>query len=244
MKKRNFIALLTVLLLLFCGCEQNAAGTVTLDEYFEKAEISLEEGHFFFAGKILSAVAESKAISYYDAQTDKSTFFQVEVTEDPFGCMPEGTVTVCVLGNTENFADRVLPKKNKEYLFDTTLWVQQEKAVFLLPTFYDVLPRREGDALYYTDRTGTATVDMGYGEYREKLSALAQNTGYSPALVLKAVKERLKEAVRRDAAYFKELKFSNVDAEALALTNKTAEKLLEQAEHTETTWEGIKGLLQ
>ncbi len=244
MKTRNFIALLGVLLLLLCSCGSKPAETVSLDLHFEKAAVSLEEGHFFFAGRILSAVAESKMISFYDAETEKSTFFRVEVTEDPFGCMPEGTVTVCVLGNTENFADRVLPQKNKEYLFDTTLWVQQEQPVFLLPTFYDVLLRREGDALYYTDRTGTATVDMGYGEYREKLSALAQNTGYSPALVLKAVKERLKEAVRRDAAYFKELKFSNVDAEALALTNKTAEKLLEQAEHTEITWKGIKGLLQ
>lgn len=245
MRKHNLVALVLALALLLCGCgKKEASGTKTLESLMERTSASLEEGHFFFAGKVTSAVAEAKMISYYEAEAEKSTFYKVEVTDDPFGCLPSRTLTVCVLGNTENFSDRMTLEKGKEYLFDTTLWVQETEAVLLLPTFYLALPEREGDVLYYNDQAGKALVSGSYQDYLEKLAALAEEKQYSAATVLSAAKSRLQSASQRDAAYFEGLEFASVDTEALNTTVQTAAILLERANSTESTWAGIQGLLQ
>lgn len=245
MKKRNLISMLTALLLLLCSCGGNPSGdTIKSADFFEKAAVSLEEGHIFFTGKVLSAVAEAKTITYYDSQAEKSTFYQVEVTDDPFGCMPARTLTVCVLGRTENFPKRVNLEKNKEYLFDVNLWVQGEETVLLLPTFYQALPERVEDVLYYTDNSGKAVMDCSYTAYYKKLLALAQENGYTAATVLAAAKERLQNATQRNAEYFEKLEFTDLDRAAITKTVQTAEVLLARANGTQTTWEGIKELLQ
>jgi hypothetical protein len=245
MKKHNLIALLAALLLLLCSCGNKPAGdTVESASFLEKAAVSLQQGHLFFTGKVLSAVAESKTITYYDAQVEKSTFYRVEVTDDLFGCLPARTLTVCVLGRIENFSDRFNLEKNKEYLFDTTLWVQGEEAVLLLPTFYRALPERVEDTLYYTDAAGKAIMDCSYTAYRQKLLALAQEHQYTAATVLTAAKERLQTATRRDATCLEKLEITGLDRQEIATTVQTAQTLLERANSTATTWEGIRGLLQ
>lgn len=244
MKKRNLLAGLLALALLLCGCSEEAAGSVELESLLEKTEVSAAEGHVFFTGKVTSAMAEAKMISYYDAESEKSTFYKVEVTDDPFGCLPEQTLTVCVLGNTENFIDRTPLEKGKEYLFDTTLWVQEDQAVLLLPTFYLALPEREGDVLYYTDQAGKAMVKGSYQDYWTRLKELAAGQNYGPETVLAAAKDRLKSAAERDAAYFEGLGFTGLDRAALSATRQTAAALLAQAENAENTWEGIQALLQ
>ncbi|MBQ8893769.1 MAG: hypothetical protein IJ043_05095 [Clostridia bacterium] len=246
MKKHNLLALLLALLLLLCGCsgQTESSGTKKLEDLFEKTAASLAEGHLFFTGKVTSALAEAKDISFYEAESEKNTFYKVEVTDDPFGCLPERTLTVCVLGNTENFIDRTPLQKGKEYLFDTTLWVQGEEAVLLLPTFYLVLPERQGDALYYTDQQTTAAVDGSYQDYLDQLRALAEENGYSAAGVLAAAKTRLESAVERDSAYFEALEFETVDSGALNTTIRTAKTLLAKANAAQPTWEGIEELLK
>lgn len=244
MKKHNLAALLLALMLLLCGCSEKTSGTKDLDELMEKTAVSLEEGHFFFAGKVTSAMAEAKMISFYDAEAEKSTFYKVEVTDDPFDCLPARTLTVCVLGNTENFSDRMTLEKGKEYLFDTTLWVQGEEAVLLLPTFYLALPERDGAILYYTDQEGKALVNGSYQDYLERLLELAEQESYGPGTVLEAAKNRLQSAAERGTAYFEELEFTNLDSAALSTTVQTAAALLEQAGRTEPTWAGIRELLK
>lgn len=243
--KHRLMALLLAAVLLLSGCgDETGGGTKPLEELFEKTAVSLEEGHVFFTGRVTSVSSEKRTISFYDAETEKSTFYQVEITDDPFGCMPDRDITVCVMGSAENFENRLTLEKNKEYLFDTTLWVQEEAAVFLLPTFYESLPEREGDLLYYTDSSGRAAVDGSYPDYLSRLETLAAENNYGPETVLTAAKERLQGAAERDAAYFEKLEFENVDAGALAKTNQTAASLLEQADQAAENWESIRGLLK
>lgn len=246
MKKHNLIALLMLLMLMLSGCRQESGedGTKEMDELFVKTGASLEEGHIFFTGKVLSAMAEERMISFYEAETAKSTFYTVEVTDDPFGCLPDRTITVCVLGNSDNFLDRTLLKKNKEYIFDTTFWVLEDQAVLLLPTFYLVLPDREGDHLYYTSPAGSLEINGTYQDYWAKLKAMADERGYSAEKVLTAAKDRLEDAVQRDAVYFQKLKFQKIDVDALVQTVETAKVLLDRAKNTQPTWEGIKELLK
>ncbi len=243
--KHKLMTLLLAVAVLLSGCgRETSSGTKPLEELFEKTAVSLEEGHIFFTGRVTSVAAEKKMISFYDAETEKSTFYQVEITDDPFGCMPDRAVTVCVMGSAENFESRLPLEKNKEYLFDTTLWVQEEEAVLLLPTFYESLPEHSEDLLYYTSHEGQTAVDGSYQDYLDRLLALAKEKNYGPEAVLTAAKERLQSAVERKATYFEELEFENVDAGALAKTNQTAASLLEEADKAEKNWESIRGLLK
>ena len=227
--KRRIIALLVALLLLLTGCAQKNTGEKPMEELL---------------GKVTEASAMKKMISFYDVEAEKSTFYQVEVTDDPFGCMPDRTITVCILGAADTFSERIALQKNKEYLFDTSLWVQEDEAVFLLPTFYESLPEREGNMLYFTTVDGRGTVDGSYEEYLARLQTLAAENEYTAQKVLDAAKERLKSAAERDAESFEALKFESVDREALNKTNKKAADLLQKAETAEKTWEGIRGLLK
>lgn len=242
--KRRIIALMAALLLLLCGCDQKSDGLKPMDQLFEKTAVSMEEGHFFFAGTVKAASAVKQTISFYEAEAEKNTFYQVEITDDPFGCMPDRVVTVCILGAVDTFNERTPLQKDKEYLFDTSLWVQGEEAVFLLPTFYESLPERDGDALYYTNAEGRSAVDGSYADYSARLKAMAEENAYGPEKVLTAVKDRLKSAKERDVTYFKNLKFENLDEDTLAKTNRTAALLLAQAEQAENNWESIRGLLK
>ena len=247
MKKHNLIALMVVLLLLLCGCKQEEAaaeGSMKLEELFARTAASVEEGHFFFAGKVASAMAEKKMISFYDVETEKSTFYKVEVTEDPFNCLPDRTLTVCIMGNTENFPDRNVLEKGKEYLFDTTLWVQEEEVVMLLPTFYEVLPECREEALFYTDQSTTVVINGTRADYWAQLKKMTEEKGYAPQTVLSGIQGRLQQAIERNADYFEELKFEALDRAALSRTVTTAEALLEQAKNTEPTWGGIEELLK
>ncbi len=241
---RKISALLLAILLLLSACSQDVGGSKPMDALFEKTAASLESGHFFFAGKIHSVSAEKKMISFYDAEMEKSTFYKVEVTDDPFGYMPDRMITVCILGSAENFTERMTLGKNKEYFFDTTLWVQEDEAVFLLPTFYESLPERVEDALFYTDQEGRVAIDGGYEDYLTRLKKMANEAGYDCQKVLTAAKERLRLAAERNATYFKEQKFEKVDAKALKKTNETAAALLQRAEKTAATGEGIGNLLK
>ena len=135
-------------------------------------------------------------------------------------------------------------EKNAEYIFDTSLWVQEEEPVFLLSTFYEALPERSGESLFYTTgQEGKAVVSGSYQDYRARLLALAEEAGYGPELVLSAAKDRLQSAVERDYAYFEALSFTVADSAALAITNQTAAALLDSASATPASWEGIRGLL-
>lgn len=242
--KRRIIALLAVFLLLLCGCDQKSNGVKPMEELFEKTPVSMEEGHLFFAGKVKAASAIKQTISFYEAEAEKNTFYKVEVTDDPFGCMPDREVTVCILGAADTFNERTLLLEDKEYLFDTSLWVQGDEVVFLLPTFYESLPERDGDALYYTTAAGRSAVDGSYADYSARLSALAKENAYGPEQVLTAAKERFKSAKERDIAYFEKLKFEHLDGDVLTKTNQTAASLLEQADQAEKNWEGIRDLLK
>lgn len=242
--KRNVVALLMALLVLLSGCTKQELGQRPLEELLEKTPVSMEEGHLFFTGKVTAASVMNRMISFYDAETEKSTFYQVEVTDDPFGCMPDRTLTVCILGSAESFLERNALQKDKEYLFDTSLWVQEDEAVLLLPTFYQSLPEREGDDLYYIGTEGRELVKGSYRDYLDRLQTLAEENEYSAQKVLDAAKGRMESAVERDAAYFKELKFKKTDTEALLKTNQKAADLLEKVKVAEKNWEGIRGLLK
>lgn len=244
MMKRKIVVCLMALALLLTGCGKKETGTKSLESLFEKTPVSLEEGHLFFTGKVTASSAARRAISYYELETDKNTFYQVEITDDPFGCMPDRTVTVCILGGAETFRERMALQKGKEYLFDVTVWVQEEEPVFLLPTFYSSLPEREGETLSITEKDGLKTVDGRYADYLDRLKTLAGENSYNPEKVLETLKERFRSAAERDAGYFKTLEFKNIDGESLKKTNQTASVLLAKAEETQKTWEGIRGLLQ
>ncbi len=242
--KRKIVVWLLVLAVLLTGCGSKETGTKALDRLFEKTPVSMEEGHLFFTGKVTASSAVRRAISYYELETEKNTFYEVEITDDPFGCMPERTVTVGILGNTETFPERIALQKGKEYLFDVTVWVQEEETVFLLPTFYSSLPEREGETLQITEADGLKTIDGSYAAYLDRLKTLAGENSYRPEKILETLKERFRSAVERDAGYFKELEFKKIDGESLKKTNQTASALLAKAEETQKTWEGIRGLLQ
>lgn len=244
-KQHRFGILLLALCLLLTGCKDSGESAVKpMEELLEKTPASLAEGHFFFAGTVTSSATLPEMISYYETETEKNTFYTVEVTDDFFGCLPDRTLTVCVLGSTENFGSRAMLEKNAEYIFDTSLWVQEEEPVFLLSTFYEALPERSGESLFYTTgQEGKAVVSGSYQDYRARLLALAEEAGYGPELVLSAAKDRLQSAVERDYAYFEALSFTVADSAALAITNQTAAALLDSAAATPASWEGIRGLL-
>ena len=247
MRTHKIIAWLLVGLLLFCGCskeETAPSGTVKMDVLFERTEASVEEGHFFFAGKVTSAMAEKRMITFYDAESEKNTFYKVEVTQDPFNCLPDRPLTVCVMGNSESFGNRTALEKGKEYLFDTTLWVLEEEAVMLLPTFYDVLPECQGDVLFYTDQGATAVVNGSVEDYWSRIRKLAEEKGYSAESVQNGMVSRLQNATERNRAYFEKLEFEAIDGVALGKTLTTAKALLAKAEKAQPTWSGIEEILK
>ncbi|MBQ7090028.1 MAG: hypothetical protein IJN82_02825 [Clostridia bacterium] len=246
MKLRKMMALLLAMLLLLCGCssEEEQPHAVTSGYLYERMEVAQKNGNFFFAGEVLSAMTDSKQITYYEEQTAKNTFYQVEITNDPFGCMPERVVTVCVLGSGENFIERFALEEGEEYLFDTSLWVHEGAAVFLLPTFYENMPQVEDDALYYTDRTGKYLLDVDYATYLAQLTERAAENGYTPKKVLDAAKAQLEEAANdRTVKHFEELDFEKLDEALIKAVNRDAAALAETAEKTPETWVGIKELL-
>lgn len=247
-KRKRRAAVLAALLaaaLLLGGCAGGGREEYErFDELFVQTQASLEEGHFFFSGRVLSVVTGRQIISYYEAQMEKNTFYQVEVTDDYFGCMPDRIITVCVLGSAENFSDRETLVKNREYLFDTALWIQEEEAVFLLPTFYSALPEQRDGTLYLNDAEG-AYIPGTYAQYRSRLAALAEEAGYGPQRIMEAVRAQLQSAADKSSAdYFAQRGFEQIDADALERTRQTALQLYDQAQGTENTWEGIRSLLQ
>lgn len=246
MKKYNVVALLLALLLLLCGCraKQDPAGMIKTEVLFEKTAAALEEGHLFFAGRVVSVLAERKSISFYEAESKKNTYYKVEVTEDFFGCLPQRVLTLCVMGNSDNFTTRKLLEKDTEYLFDATVWVQGEEVILLLPTFYTGMPHRQGDAVLYTDTAGTKTAECDYNGYCATLRRMAEEQGYGPEKVLQHAKKRFEDATLRNADYFRELDFANIDEALLDATVQTARARLAQADKTTATWAGIGELLQ
>lgn len=246
MKRYNVIALLLVLVLLVCGCQgkQDPAGMIKTEELFQKTPAAMEEGHLFFAGRVVSVLAERKSISFYEAESEKNTYYKVEVTEDFFGCLPQRLLTVCILGSSENFSTRKTLEKDTEYLFDATVWVQGEEVIFLLPTFYTGIPHRQGDTVLYTDTEGTKTAECNNKQYVARLRKLAEENGYAPEKVLAHAKKRLGDAAARDADYFRGLKFTHIDEALLQTTVQTAQAKLEQANKISADWAGIGELLK
>ena len=246
MKMRNILLAVLCVLLLLCGCssEEQPNDAVTVDYLYERAEVAQKAGNLFFAGKVLSVVTETEQITYYEEQTDKNTFYQVEVTDDLFGCMPNRVVTVCVLGSSDQFIDRFALEEGEEYLFDTTLWVHGGEAVFLLPTFYENMPRVSDGALYYTDDSGKYLLDADYATYTAQLKKMAGETVYTPEAVLSAAKERLELAASdRTVARFEELEFEKLDRALIEKVNQDATALAEKAKSVAATWSGIEELL-
>ena len=150
MKKIKFLGAVLAALLLLTSCSKSDPSVLSLDTLFYRTEASLAEGHLFFAGKVISAAQQNRAITYYESETEVNTFYQVEVTEDFFGCLPERTLTICVMGTDAHFVSRTELQSDTEYLFDVNAWAGEDEMLFLLPTFYEALPQREGEYIYYT----------------------------------------------------------------------------------------------
>lgn len=244
MRKLRFFAWLSVLALLLCGCNTEKDTRYSFEELTLTMDAAVAEGHFFFAGEILSVGTNQTMISYYEMEAEENTFYQVQVTEDFFGCMPEEPITVCIYGTAGNFSNRSNLEKGKEYLFDTTLWVHGEEPVFLLPTFYEGMPERVGETLYYTTGGQPALVDATYADYKDHLFALAEEKGYDPALVQRSMISFLEQAALNDAAHFADLTFERVDAAHLDVTVAAAKTLLEQTKNSAAEWAALKEILK
>ncbi len=243
MKKCSWLILLALLLTLLGGCSGDA-GILKSEKVFMRTETSVQEGHLFFTGKVLSVSKLPEQITYYDEPVDQNTFYEVEVTDDYFNCIPDRTVTVCIYGTVANNVSRHELQKDGEYLFDVTAWMRGNEVVFLLPSFYSVLAEREGEYLYYTEADLRYSIDATYEEYKEALIALAEQHSYGPALVFQKIKANLEQAKTRDEAYFKELKFKAVDGTAIATTVAGAKLRLQQLSATQETWEGVRKVLK
>lgn len=211
MKKLNWIAVVLLLALLIGGCSNAKDDVMTLESLFYRTEVAMEEGQLFFAGKVLSAKNQARAITYYESETAANTFYEVEVTEDFFGFMPDRTLTVCVMGTEENFVSRTELEQGKEYLFQVNAWAGEEEMLFLLPTFYEALPQREGEYIYYTKSNKRYAVDGRYEEYKQMLFDLADQLGYSAKRVGEAISSNLELASQKNASYFEALEYQNID---------------------------------
>lgn len=241
--KQKLFALAAAVLLLVSGCSAPAETSYKLEEVTLTLDNALEEGHFFFAGKVLTASTTQQMITYYDVDAEAHSVYQVQVTEDYFECMPEEPITVCVYGTKSNFNERVNLTKGEEYIFDVTLWVQEDQVMYLLPTFYESMPQKDGESLYYTADGKTAVVKGGYSAYRSRLLQRAKDLDYTPKRVLDAMAAMMKEASLRDAAFFKEKDFAAVDETFLRRTTAKASKLLMGIEGKAPTWESIRRVL-
>lgn len=239
----KLFALFAAALLLLSGCAQVKETNYKLDEVTTTLDSALEEGHFFFAGKVLTASTTQKMITYYDVSAEAHSVYQVQVTEDYFECMPEEPITVCVYGTKSNFNERVNLTKGEEYIFDVTLWVQEDQVIYLLPTFYESMPQKDGESLYYTADGKTAVVKGGYSAYRSHLLQRAKDLDYTPKRVLDAMAAMMKDAALRDAAFFKEKDFAKVDETLLKRTTTKASELLKRIEGKAPAWESISRVL-
>ncbi|MBQ8600779.1 MAG: hypothetical protein IJ407_05325 [Clostridia bacterium] len=244
MRNLKLFALLCALVLLVCSCRINEKEGYSFEEMTQTLEAAVAEGHFFFAGKVLSVGTNDRMISYYEMEAETNTVYQVEVTEDFFGCMPKEPITVCIYGTTGNFSSRSNLEKGKEYLFDTTLWVQGEEIIFLLPSFYEGMPERAEEALYYTAGGKTALVNGTYVQYKEHLFSLAEEKGYGPQLVKSSITAFLEQAVKNDAAFFEGLGFTKIDTAHLAATTAKAALLLEQVQNSAADWAALREILK
>lgn len=244
MRKIKWAALLMAALLILSGCQSNDPSTLTYETMFEKTASSLKEGHLFFAGKVLEVAQKAEPITYYEGETPANTFYKVEVVEDYFDLLPERTLTVCIMGTTDQFSTRTDLEKNGVYIFDCTVWMHGEEVVLLLPTFYNGLPQWEGEFLSFTEKGVRYAVQGTYEEYKEALKELAEEQGYGPKAVMDAAKARLASAGQKDAAYFEELEFETVDADFIGTTVAAANARLQVAEKLQATNEGVKELLK
>lgn len=215
MKRLNWIAWVLLFAVLLCGCSKSQEDVMKLEDLFYRTEVAMEEGQLFFAGKVLSVQKQDLDITYYESETVANTFYEVEVTEDFFGFLPERTLTVCVMGTGEHFISRTEPEKGGEYLFQVKPWAGEEEMLFLLPTFYEALPRREGEYIYYTKGNQRYAVDGGYEDYKQMLKDYADRYSYSAQGVGKAIHSDLQAASKKDAAYFEELDYKTIDRAAL-----------------------------
>ncbi len=230
--------------LLLSGCQSRPTqNRYPLDEVTQTMEAAVEEGHLFFAGTVLSVGTTSKMISYYDAEVENNTVYQVSVTEDFLGVLPQEPITVCIYGTKSNFGDRATLEKGKEYLFDTTLWVHGDEVVYLLPTFYQSLPQRQEETLFYIKNGVQAAVDGNFADYKEILYTLVQAKGYTPQLLQNKLVGQLQQAAARDSAYFAKESIPVTDEAHLAQTVATANTLLTRMEKTTPNWQGIGEVL-
>ncbi len=244
MRKIKWAALLLAALLVLSGCQKNDPGTLDYEKVFAKTAASLKEGHLFFAGKVLEAEHKARPITYYDGETEVNTYYTVEITDDIFGLLPERTFTVCVMGTDEQFTSRTELEEEKVYLFDCTVWMQEEEVILLLPTFYNALPQQEGEYLSYIQENTRYGVEGTYEDYKKELKKMAQEQGYGPEAVLEGAKARLQTATQKDAAYFEALKFKAVDTAAVNATVEGAKARLQSAEKLPATEQGVKELLK
>ncbi len=242
MKKIKIFAWLLVFALLLCGCKGNQEELMKLEDLFYRTEVAMEEGQLFFAGKVLDVNHQDRAITYYESETVANTFYQVEVTEDFFGFMPERTLTVCVMGTGEHFVSRTELEEGKEYLFQVKPWAGEEEMLFLLPTFYEAMPQQEGEYLYYTKGNRRYAVDGSYEDYKQMLLDLAEQYSYSAQGVGEAILTNLQAASTRDTAHFEELEFKTIDREAIDSVAAFAKKRSENS--APKTAEGIKEILK
>lgn len=215
MKMLNWIAMILAVAMLLCGCSKSEDDVLTLESLFYRTEVAMQEGQLFFAGKVLNVVKQDRAITYYERETIENTFYEVEVTEDFFGFMPERTLTVCVMGTGEHFVSRTELNKGEEYIFQVQAWAGEEEMLFLLPTFYEAMPQKDGEYLYYTKGNSRYAVDGGYEEYKQMLLDLADQYSYTAQGVGESIFSNLQEASKRNAAYFEKLEFKTIDRATL-----------------------------
>ena len=242
MKKINLCAWLMLFALLLGGCKGSQEDLIPLEDLFYRTEVAMGEGQLYFAGKVLEKTYEDREITYYESESTSNTFYKVEATDDFFGFLPERTLTVCVMGTGEHFVSRAELEKGKEYLFQVNPWAGENEIIFLLPTFYEAMPQKEGEYLYYTKGETRYAVDGGIQDYKNRIDELAKEYGYTASAVGAAIIKNLQTASERDASYFEKLKYETVDRATIdGIADFAKNKSLASAPQTA---EEIKGILK
>lgn len=244
MKKINWAAMLLIALLILSGCQKTDPGTLTYETVFEKTSASMKEGHLFFAGKVLEKRVETTPITFYDSEAEANTFYTVQVTDDFFDLLPDRKFTVCVMGTPDQFTNRTDLEKNGIYLFDCSVWMQEDELILLLPTFHNALPRREGKYLSYTENGTRYGVEGTYEDYKEHLKKMAADHGYGAGMAMDHIRDRLTLATQKDVAYFENLGFESIDTALVKATSDAADTRLLAGAGVASTAEGVKELLK